>query len=358
MAAITIDNVKVVRGSSVVLEIDHLEVTDGELLVVLGPSGAGKSMLLRVIAGLEQPATGRVSFDGVDMSDVDTAHRGIAMVFQDHALYPFYSVRNNVAFPLRIRGVPAEEINSRVEAEARVLEIEHLLERMPNELGAGHQQLTQAARALVRVPQVFLMDEPLSRLDAHLRTQMRQELRLLQRGYGVTTVFVTNEPEEAMAIGDRVAVIDRGVIRQIGPPRELYDRPGSRFVAGFLGPMMFVPARVVADGAGFWAEFGGFRVRAWAPSLGRVPGGEIEIGVRPEDVLEDSNGVEVSVGTGYFAGSHGISQVELAPGEWVEMKTADAPLPAGSRVKIRLRRLHIFDRVTGMAIGRIEDGAA
>ncbi len=160
MATITLDSVKVVRGSSLVLSIDYLEVADGELLVVLGPSGAGKSMLLRTIAGLEKPTSGSVRFDGVEMTNVDTADRGIAMVFQSNTLYPFLDVRSNVGFPLKLRRTPHEEVTARVEAEARVLEIEHLLARMPKELSAGYQQLVQAARALVRVPRVFLMDEP------------------------------------------------------------------------------------------------------------------------------------------------------------------------------------------------------
>ena len=182
MAVVSLHDVKVVRDSSVVLDVKTLEVADGELLVVLGPSGAGKSTLLRTIAGLEDITTGSIRFDGVDLNGVETAERGVAMVFQDSTLYPFLDVRGNVGFPLKLRRMPEEEIAARVEAEARVLEIEHLLERQPGKLGAGHQQLVQAARALVRVPQVFLMDEPLSRLDAHLRVQMRQEFRLLQRG--------------------------------------------------------------------------------------------------------------------------------------------------------------------------------
>lgn len=357
MAAITLDNVKLVRGSSVVLEIDHLDIGDGEMLVVLGPSGAGKSMLLRVIAGLEVADSGKVYFDGIDKTDVDTARRGIAMVFQDQALYPFFDVRGNVAFPLRLRRLPVEEVDARVEAEARILEIEHLLDRLPKELGAGHQQLVQTARALVRVPEVFLMDEPLARLDAHLRGQMRSEFRTLQRGYGVTTVFVTNEPEEAMVMADRVVVLDRGVIRQIGSPLELYHEPESRFVAAMLGPMGFVRGRVVVDRPGYWLEFGRFRIRVWAPVLGDLASTWVVIGLRPEDVVADPSGVEVTIGSGYFVGSHGISRVELAPGEWVEMRTPGPPPPAGQPARIRLRRLHVFDLETGRAIGRVEDGA-
>lgn len=357
MAVVSLHDVKVVRGSSVVLDVDRLEVADGELLVALGPSGAGKSMLLRTIAGLEEITTGSVRFDGVDQDGVETAERGVAMVFQDSALYPFLDVRGNVGFPLKLRRMPREEIAARVEAEARVLEIEHLLERHPNQLGAGHQQLVQAARALVRVPRVFLMDEPLARLDAHLRVQMRQEFRLLQRGYGVTTVFVTNDQDEAMVLADRVAVMNRGAICQVAEPFELYRRPKTRFVAGFVGAMGFVSAKLVTDRPGHWVHFGEFRLRAWAPALDDTATDEVEVGIRPEDVIADSAGVEVIAGRGYFVGSHGFVEVEVAPGQWIEMRTAGPPPPPGERLRTRLRRLHIFDPRTGVALGRIEDGA-
>ena len=357
MATISLDDVKLVRGSSLVLDIQHLEVADGELMVVLGPSGAGKSMLLRCVAGLEPLSGGTVRFDDRDMADVPTAERGAAMVFQDHALYPFLDVRGNVGFPLRIRHTPPDEVDARVEAEARVLEIEHLLSRRPHQLGAGHQQLVQAARALVRVPDVFLMDEPLARLDAHLRAQMRQEFRLLQQGYGVTTMFVTNDPEEAMIMADQVAVLNRGVLNQVGPPMELYANPGSRFVAGFLGRMGFVPARLTKDGSGFWIRFGAFRIRAWMPSLGDALSENVEIGVRPEDVIEDTDGVSVRTGRGYFVGSYGIVRLEVAEGQWLEMRTAEQPPPPDTELRIRLRRLHVFDPRTGLVLGRVEDGA-
>jgi sn-glycerol 3-phosphate transport system ATP-binding protein len=353
MAVITLDSVKVVRSATLVLDIDYLEIEDGELLVLLGRSGAGKSTLLRAIAGLQPLNGGTILFDGVDMATVDPAKRGVAMVFQNDALYPFLDVRGNVGFPLKMRRVPAAELTARVEAEARVLEIEHLLARKPGDLSAGHQQLVQAARALVRVPHVFLMDEPLARLDAHLRVQMRQELRLLQQGYGVTTLFVTNDQAEAMVMADRIAVIDRGTILQIGAPLDLYRRPRNRFVAGFVGSMGFVGASVIRDGAGFWVRFGDFALRAWTPSLARVA--TVTVGIRPEDVLRDPGGVAVTVGRGWFGGADGAAQVELAPGEWLEMRTRDLPPHPGSRVTVRLRRLHLFDPTTGELVGRIEE---
>jgi multiple sugar transport system ATP-binding protein len=280
------------------------------------------------------------------------------MVFQENALFPFMSVRRNIAFPLEVRRTAKEEVDSRVEAEARVLAIEHLLARQPKQLGAGHQQLVQAARALVRVPEVFLMDEPLARLDAHLRIEMRQEFRLLQDGYGVTMVFVTNDQEEAMVMAHRVIVLDDGKIQQTGAPLDLYREPGSKFVAQFIGspPMAFLTARLSSDAPGFWVSFGDFRVRAWAPTLADA-GETIEVGVRAEDVIESTDGVPVEVGRGYFLGDHGFVRVQLAPDRWAEMRTEGVPPPTGSIINVRLRHLHLFDPVTGRAVARIEDAA-
>ncbi len=355
MAAIQLQGVKVVRGTTLVLEIDHLAVEDGELLVVLGPSGAGKSMLLRAIAGLEPLASGKVFFDGQDMADVETAHRAVAMVFQDSTLYPFLDVRNNVGFPLQIRKTPKDEITARVEAEARVLEIEHLLGRRPGELSAGHQQLVQAARAMVRVPEVFLMDEPLARLDAHLRVQLRHEFRLLQRGYGVTTVLVTNDRDEAMVMADRIAVIDRGLLRQVGSPLDLYRSPSERFVAGFIGAMGFVSAELSVDAPGYWVTFGAFRVRAWATTLAGATSDRVDVGIRPEEVVIDQSGTAVVCGRGYYTGSNGFVQLEVAPGSWVEMRTDGPPPPAGTEVRVRFKRVHVFDSITGSVLGCLED---
>ena len=357
MAVIALDNVTIVRDSDLVLDVDHLEVADGELLVVLGPSGAGKSMLLRAIAGLEPIDTGSIRFDGIDMTNVKTAERNIAMVFQNHVLYPFLNVRDNIAFPLKLRKTPAAEIDARVEAEARVLAIEDLLARRPGELGAGHRQLVHAARVFVRAPEAFLMDEPLAMLDPQLRVQIRREIRLLQQGYGVTTLLATNDHDEAMIMADRLAVIDHGVIRQIAAPMDLYQRPDSRFIAGFVGAMAFVTARLESDGSGFWVRAGDVRMRAWTPTLGNASSSSVELGVRADDIVVDPTGIEVRVGTGYFLGGHGIVRVELAPGEWAEMKTAGPPPAPDTTVRIRIRRLQIFDLETGQVLGRIEDDA-
>jgi multiple sugar transport system ATP-binding protein len=358
MAAITLEHVRVVRDSELLLAIDYLHIPDGELFVVVGPSGAGKTTLLRAIAGLDEVTSGSIFFDDEEITGVQTRERGVAMVFQESALFPFMNVRRNVAFPLEIRKTPKDEIDSRVEAEARVMAIEHLLAKQPGQLGSGHQQLVEAARALVRVPQVFLMDEPLARLDAQLREEMRREFRLLQEGYNVTTVFVTNDQHDAMVMADRVAVLRDGWIQQLAPPMTLYREPQSKFIAQFIGspPMQFFPGRLTADSPGFWLACGGFRLRAWAPALERAPA-TVEVGVRAEDIVEDPEGVEVEIGRGYYLGSHGFVRVQLSPDHWAEMRTEGVPPDPGTNMRIRMRRLHIFDPRTGMAIAHIDDGA-
>lgn len=359
MAAITLEHLRVVRDERLLLAIDHLEIPDGELLVVVGPSGAGKTTLLRAIAGLDEVTSGSIFFDEVDITNTITRERGVAMVFQESSLFPFMDVRRNVAFPLEIRKTPRDEIDSRVEAEARVLAIEHLLAKRPGQLGAGHQQLVEAARALVRVPEVFLMDEPMARLDAQLREEMRREFRLLQQGYNVTTILVTNDQHDAMIMADRVAVLRDGWIQQLASPMTLYREPGTRFVAEFIGspPMQFIPGKLTADPPGFWVTYGPFRLRAWAPSLAAGPE-TVEIGIRAEDIIEDPSGTEVELGRGYYLGSHGFVQIQLTPDHWVEMRTPGIPPDPGTTMRVRMRLVHVFDPRTGRAIGHIEDGTA
>jgi ABC-type sugar transport system ATPase subunit len=204
------------------------------------------------------------------------------------------------------------------------------------------------------------MDEPLARLDAHLRVQMRNEFRLLQQGYGVTTLLVTNDQAEAMTMADRIVVLRDGRIAQLGAPLDMYRMPESRFVAEFIGspPMTVLPARLVADPPGYWIELGEVHIRAWAPALAPAAGGRVDVGIRPEDIVVDETGVEVLTGRGYFDGRYGFVQVELAPGRHAEMRTDEAPPPPDQKIKVRLRRFHVFHPSTGLALGRVEDGAA
>lgn len=222
-------------------------IMDGEFFVLVGPSGCGKSTLLSLIVGLEAPTSGEIRIDGVRANDIDARDRNMAMVFQNYALYPHMTVRGNLSFPLRVAGVEAREICQRVERTAELLELTDVLERRPASLSGGQRQRVAMGRAIVREPAAFLLDEPLSNLDARLRDQTRTEIARLQKRLGITTVYVTHDQSEAISLGDRVAVLRDGMVQQIGTPRELYETPGNLFVAAFIGSprMNFMPARAV-----------------------------------------------------------------------------------------------------------------
>jgi ABC-type sugar transport system ATPase subunit len=281
MAAVTFDRVFKRYGTfEAVSELD-LAVADGEFMVLVGPSGSGKTTALRMLAGLEAISGGEIAIGGRRVNDVSPRDRDIAMVFQDYALYPQMTVRDNLAYGLRRRKTPKPEIESRVARAAEALELGELLARRPRELSGGQQQRVALGRALVRDPQVFLMDEPLSNLDAKLRVQTRGEIKRLQKEIGTTTVYVTHDQVEAMTMGDRIAVMNQGRLEQVGTPEELYERPGNRFVAGFIGSpgMSFTRAEAQRDGDGV-------RLRGDGLDL-RLPGGaelprEVLVGVRPE----------------------------------------------------------------------------
>lgn len=219
-----------------------LEIRDGEFLALLGPSGSGKTTLMRLIAGLEKPTEGQIIIDGEVVNEVPPRSRGIAMVFQSYALYPHKTVFKNIAFPLVVEGLKKQEIRKKVEWAAGLLHIGHLLDRLPSQISGGERQRVAIARALVRRPRVLLMDEPLSNLDAKVRHTAREELKLFQRGIGVTAIYVTHDQTEAMGLGDRIAIMNEGRIRQVGTPDEIYNEPADTFVAGFVGipPMNFI----------------------------------------------------------------------------------------------------------------------
>ena len=247
-------------GAAPALKGVSLAVEPGELMVLLGPSGCGKSTVLRCIAGLERPTAGRILVDGVDVTDLPPQARDVAMVFQNYALYPHMTVRENIGFPLRMRGLPAAEVARRVDAVAVTLGLGALLGRRPAELSGGERQRVALGRAIVREPRVFLFDEPLSNLDARLRASMRAELLALHRSLGATMIFVTHDQVEAMTMGRRIAVLDQGALQQIGTPREIYARPGNVFVAQFIGsPGMNVLEGVAQRHGGMGAQSIGFR---------------------------------------------------------------------------------------------------
>jgi multiple sugar transport system ATP-binding protein len=267
-----------------------LTVTDGEFMVLLGPSGCGKSTVLRMIAGLEPITSGTVAIDGKIVNDVRAMDRDIAMVFQSYALYPHMDVFNNLAFGLRRRGVSRQEIERRVTSVARKLELDPYLKRKPHALSGGQRQRVALGRAIVREPKVFLFDEPLSNLDAALRVTTRNELIRQQREIGITAIYVTHDQIEAMTMGHRICIMDKGEVVQIGAPLEVYRNPANTFVAKFLGspPMNLLPVRIVAATDGFRFSFGGtmWPANAWS-ELGAV-GTEALIGIRPEDLYEVS----------------------------------------------------------------------
>jgi multiple sugar transport system ATP-binding protein len=287
MAGIVLDHISKVFGDDVVAVDDvSLEIADGEFMVLVGPSGCGKSTILRMIAGLEDVTAGEISIGERQVTDLEPKARDIAMVFQSYALYPHMTVEQNLAFGLRLRRTPKAELTERVREAAKILGLEPLLQRRPAELSGGQRQRVAMGRAMVREPQAFLMDEPLSNLDAKLRVQMRGQLMLLHDRLQTTTVYVTHDQVEAMTLGERVAVLRDGILQQVDTPQELYRHPINLFVAAFIGspPMNLVEAEV----RGHRVRFGGWDLPAGTTTdLGRFDGERVILGVRPSD-MEDA----------------------------------------------------------------------
>ena len=291
MATVTFDHATRVYPGADKPAVDQLclDIADGEFLVLVGPSGCGKSTSLRMLAGLEDVNGGRILIGDKDVTNVPPKNRDIAMVFQNYALYPHMSVRENMGFALKIAGVHKDEINARVEEAAKILDLEPYLDRKPKALSGGQRQRVAMGRAIVRKPQVFLMDEPLSNLDAKLRVQTRTQIASLQRELGVTTVYVTHDQTEALTMGDRIAVLAGGLLQQVGTPQEMYERPANEFVAGFIGSPAMNLGTFTVDGE--WAKIGPARVRLSAATRNALipeDDGKIKIGFRPEglDVVD------------------------------------------------------------------------
>ena len=349
-----------------------LDVRPGEFLVLVGPSGCGKSTTLRMVAGLELPTGGTVSIGGRDVTYLPPKDRDIAMVFQNYALYPHLSVRENMGFALKIAGTPKEEINKRVEEAAKILDLEPYLDRKPKALSGGQRQRVAMGRAIVRKPQVFLMDEPLSNLDAKLRVQTRTQIASLQRELGVTTVYVTHDQTEALTMGDRIAVLAGGLLQQCGTPQEMYERPANEFVAGFIGsPAMNLGTFTVE---GEWAKLGPARVRvseAARAAMTAEDGGKIKIGFRPEglDVVADGSEGSIPVEVdfveelgsdayvyGHLAGAaEGEALGSGAEGTGKQLIVRVPPRTAPARggvlhVRIREGQQHNFSAATGVRL--------
>ena len=286
MAEVVFDHVTRIYPGNDKPSVDdlNLDIKDGEFLVLVGPSGCGKSTTLRMLAGLEEVNKGRILIGGKDVTTMQPKDRDIAMVFQNYALYPHMTVADNMGFALKIAGTPKEEIRKRVEKAAEILDLTEYLDRKPKALSGGQRQRVAMGRAIVREPKVFLMDEPLSNLDAKLRVQTRTQIAALQRQLGVTTLYVTHDQTEALTMGDRIAVIKLGILQQVGAPTELYDRPANVFAAGFIGsPSMNINTHPVVNGK---AKIGEDTVDLPAEAVNKLTAednGQIVVGFRPED---------------------------------------------------------------------------
>jgi multiple sugar transport system ATP-binding protein len=335
MASIHLRNIVKRYGAFVGVENMSLEVADEEFLVLLGPSGCGKTTTMRMIAGLEIPSEGEVVIDGEVVNDVDARDRDVAMVFQGYALYPNMSIYENIRFPLRMRGVPAAEQDARIRQAAEMVELGDFLDRKPGALSGGQRQRAALARAVVRQPQVFLMDEPLSNLDAKLRQSMRVQIKHMQRQLKVTTVYVTHDQIEALTLADRIVIMNKGAIQQVGTPDQIYSDPANTFVAGFIGsPPMNLIDGTAADGR-FAAP--GLSV-ACPPNLH----GRVTLGVRPEDCHVGGDDAQ---GTVYGVEPTGdVTYLTVLAGHTkLEVKAArDYRAAIDSPIGIRLDPAHLY----------------
>jgi len=351
MAAVSLRDVKkTYPGGARVIHGVSCEIADGEMVVVVGPSGCGKSTLLRMVAGLEEISEGEIAIGGRVVNQVEPKDRDIAMVFQNYALYPHMTVFDNMAYGLKIRGLAKSEIRARVDRAAGILRLQPLLERKPRQLSGGQRQRVAMGRAIVRDPQVFLFDEPLSNLDAQLRVEMRVEIKKLQTSLATTAIYVTHDQVEAMTLADRLIVMNAGNAEQIGPPIALYERPATVFVAGFIGsPSMNFLAG--ASEGGVVTLPGGARVSIAAPP------GKITLGIRPEHLMLDgaaSGGFPIRVELAEMLGADTIVHGRLGEGG----PTLLARLPGSVRIAMGDRltlaadpaQVHLFDADTGRRI--------
>jgi multiple sugar transport system ATP-binding protein len=301
MGSVAVEDLwRVFRGGTTALRGLDLHVEPGEFFVVLGPSGCGKTTLLRLIAGLDHPTRGRILIDGRDVTEDNPKERNVAMVFQNYSLYPHMTVYDNIAFGLQSHKLPKDEIEVRVQRAAEVLGVDDMLKRKPRQLSGGQQQRVAMGRAIVREPEAFLMDEPLSNVDPRTRIQIRTEIARIQKELGITTIYVTHDQNEAMVLGDRIGVLREGVLQQIAEPRKLHRRPDNLFVAGFVGtpPMNLAEATVEETPEGLFVRFGGHRIRAGdGETLRAYAWKQVVVGVRPEDLARapSSNGADLEV---------------------------------------------------------------
>jgi len=349
MATVELQNVRKSFGATEVIHGIDVEIADGEFIVIVGPSGCGKSTLLRMVAGLETVTSGEVLIAGEQVNDREPMDRDIAMVFQNYALYPHMSVRQNMGYGLKIAGLARDRIEAKVAEAARLLELESLLDRKPRQLSGGQRQRVAMGRAIVREPAVFLFDEPLSNLDAKLRVQMRLEIRELQSKLGVTSLYVTHDQVEAMTMADRMIVMNEGVAEQIGTPLEVYETPETLFAAQFIGS----PAMNIFD-----ARVDGGKVSFGDVVLARTKAGdgEVKLGIRPEHLVPDEKGgIEVSLQIAEPLGANTLLHGRIAGSD----RAITASLPGvhainpdrdSRRFSVRSEHIHLFDPVSGMRL--------
>ncbi|HUH92004.1 MAG TPA: sn-glycerol-3-phosphate ABC transporter ATP-binding protein UgpC [Casimicrobiaceae bacterium] len=363
MAGVTLKNLVKRFGPLKVVDDLSIEIADGEFAVLVGPSGCGKTTVLRMIAGLETVTSGEIRIAETRVNDLAPKDRDIAMVFQNYALYPHLSIRDNMGFGLRIQRLPKSEVDARVHKAAEILGLTDLLERRPKELSGGQRQRVAVGRAIVRKPKLFLFDEPLSNLDAKLRVAMRAEISKLHRRLGATIVYVTHDQVEAMTMADRIFIMSKGVLQQSGTPMEVYARPANRFVAGFIGSpaMNFIDATLKPRDGRLLLDAGDFRLdvpESFQPRLQPYAGRRVVFGVRPEDIAPANgagNGSIVStradvvetLGSEIFAhlacGMHSIV---------ARMDVPETPLRVGDPLKVdfRMAKTHVFDPETSRTI--------
>ena len=344
-----------------------LDIEDKEFIILVGPSGCGKSTTLRMIAGLEEISEGELYIGGQLMNDVAPRDRDIAMVFQNYALYPHMTVYENMAFGLKLRKTPKDEINKRVHEAAKILDIEHLLDRKPKALSGGQRQRVALGRAIVRNPKVFLMDEPLSNLDAKLRVAMRTEINKLHKRLQTTFIYVTHDQTEAMTMGTRIVVMKDGIIQQVDTPTNLYTKPCNMFVAGFIGSpqMNFIDAKLVKRGDGTYLEFNGEDIKlpegkASKPELQNYIGKDVILGIRPEDIHDDeayisscpNDVVKAKVDVTEMMGAETYLYLTIAGKPFIARVNQRSTAKLGDSIDVVFdtNKLHLFDKETELTI--------
>ena len=348
MSFLELQNItKVYPNGTKAVNETSLNIEKGEFVVFVGPSGCGKSTLLRMIAGLEDITAGEIALDGTIINKIDPSERDVAMVFQNYALYPHMTVYNNMAYGLKNRGISKQEIEDKVNEVAKLLEIDQYLSRKPSMLSGGQRQRVAMGRAIVRNPKIFLFDEPLSNLDAKLRNQMRLEIKKLQRQMGVTSIFVTHDQTEAMTLGDRIVVINNGIVEQVGTPKDIYSKPNTKFVAEFIGsPQMNIFNCKIDDGI---AKIDNNSISLDKP----INIGDASIGIRPDDIqISDSGSITCKVNLCEYLGFDMIIYSSIGDQEFSCKLSSKIDVKAGDEFKFDIQPslVHVFDNSSGKRI--------